>query len=132
MIESHGGWRVMSRVHKELELGNIQNVLELIRKTGKWLCKLGFFSGSPTRKKIWVCRTTFLQPEKNPSLQTHFLPPPKSFLRVQIKRLGITKSLYTANVCRDLQGLCGEIGVRGFQIYEDCMYTRNPCNFWSK
>ena len=39
---------------------------------------------------------------------------------------------YTANVCRDLQGLCGEIGVRGFQIYGDCMYTRNPCNFWSK
>ena len=36
---------------------------------------------------------------------------------------------YTANVCRDLQGLCGEIGVRGFQIYGDCMYTRNPCNF---
>ena len=38
----------------------------------------------------------------------------------------------TANVCRDLQGLCGEIRVRGFQIYGDCMYTRNPCNFWSK
>ena len=35
----------------------------------------------------------------------------------------------TANVYRDLQGLCGEIGVRGFQIYGDCMYTRNPCNF---
>ena len=36
---------------------------------------------------------------------------------------------YTANVCRDLQGLCREIGVRDFQIYEDCMYTRNrPCN----
>ena len=39
---------------------------------------------------------------------------------------------YTANVCRDLQWLCGEIGVRGFQIYGDCMYTHNPCNFWSK
>ena len=39
---------------------------------------------------------------------------------------------YTANVCRDLQGLCGKIGVRGFQIYRDCMYTRNTCNFWSK
>ena len=38
-------------------------------------------------------------------------------------------SMYTANVCSDLQGLCGEIGVRGFQIYRDCMYTRNPCNF---
>ena len=37
--------------------------------------------------------------------------------------------LYTANVYWDLQGLCGEIGVRGFQIYGDCMYNRNPCNF---
>ena len=36
---------------------------------------------------------------------------------------------YTANVCRDLQGLCREIRVQGFQIYGDCMYTRNPCNF---
>ena len=36
---------------------------------------------------------------------------------------------YTANVYRDLQGLCREIGVRGIQIYGDCMYTRNPCNF---
>ena len=34
---------------------------------------------------------------------------------------------YTANVCRELQGLCREIGVQGFQIYGDCMYTRNPC-----
>ena len=25
---------------------------------------------------------------------------------------------------RDLQGLYGEIGVQGFQIYGDCMYTR--------
>ena len=39
---------------------------------------------------------------------------------------------HTANVCRDLQGLYGEIGVWGFQISGDCMYTRNPCNFWSK
>ena len=39
---------------------------------------------------------------------------------------------YTANVCRDLQGLCREIGVQGFQIYGDCIYTCNPCNFWSK
>ena len=38
-------------------------------------------------------------------------------------------STYTANARRDLQGLCGEIGVREFQIYGDCMYTRNPCNF---
>ena len=36
---------------------------------------------------------------------------------------------YTANVYRDLQGLCGEIGVRGIQIYGDCMYTSNPCDF---
>ena len=36
---------------------------------------------------------------------------------------------YTANVCRELQGLYREIGVQGFQIYEDCMYTCNPCNF---
>ena len=34
----------------------------------------------------------------------------------------------TANVCRELHGLCREIGVQGFQIYRDCMYTRNPCN----
>ena len=31
--------------------------------------------------------------------------------------------------CKCLQGFTGEIGVRGFQIYGDCMYTRNPCNF---
>ena len=37
--------------------------------------------------------------------------------------------LYTANVYRELQGLYREIGVQGFQIYGDCMYTRNPCNF---
>ena len=36
---------------------------------------------------------------------------------------------YTANVCRELQGLYREIGVQGFQIYGDCMYTCNPCNF---
>jgi hypothetical protein len=36
---------------------------------------------------------------------------------------------YTANVYRELQGLYREIGVQGFQIYGDCMYTRNPCNF---
>ena len=28
---------------------------------------------------------------------------------------------YTANVCRDLWGVYREIGVRGFQIYGDCM-----------
>ena len=33
-------------------------------------------------------------------------------------------SFYTANVYRGLQGLCGEIRVRGFQIYGDCMYTK--------
>ena len=31
--------------------------------------------------------------------------------------------------CKCLQGLCREIAVQGFQIYGDCMYTRNPCNF---
>ena len=36
---------------------------------------------------------------------------------------------YSANVYRDLQGLYEEIGVQGFQIYGDCMFTRNPCNF---
>ena len=36
---------------------------------------------------------------------------------------------YTANVYMELQGLYSEIGVQGFQIYGDCMYTRNPCNF---
>ena len=35
----------------------------------------------------------------------------------------------TANVCRELQGLYREIRVQGFQIYGDCMYTCNPCNF---
>jgi hypothetical protein len=37
--------------------------------------------------------------------------------------------IYTANVYMELQGLCREIGVQGFQIYGDCMYTCNPCNF---
>ena len=31
-----------------------------------------------------------------------------------------------AGIYRDF---VGEIGVWGFQIYGDCMYTRNPCNF---
>ena len=39
------------------------------------------------------------------------------------------KVKHTANVCRELQGLYREIGVQGFQIYGDYMYTRNPCNF---
>ena len=42
-----------------------------------------------------------------------------------------SSALYTANVYRGLQGLYGEIGVRGFQIYGDCMYTRNPVIFKS-
>ena len=33
---------------------------------------------------------------------------------------------YTANVCRDLQGLYREIGVLGFQIYGDCMLPVIP------
>ena len=32
---------------------------------------------------------------------------------------------YTANVYRESQGLYREIGVQGFQINGDCMYTRN-------
>ena len=36
---------------------------------------------------------------------------------------------HTANVYRELQGLHTEIEVQGFQIYGDCMYTCNPCNF---
>ena len=38
-------------------------------------------------------------------------------------------NMYSANVYRELQGLYREIGVQGFQIYGDCMYTRNSCNF---
>ena len=33
---------------------------------------------------------------------------------------------YTANVYRDLQGLYGEIGVQGFQLYGDCMLPTIP------
>ena len=33
---------------------------------------------------------------------------------------------YTANVCRDLQGVYREIRVRGFQIYGDCMLPTIP------
>jgi hypothetical protein len=40
-----------------------------------------------------------------------------------------SSQMYTANVYRKLQGLCGEIGMRGFQIYGDCMYTHDPFNF---
>ena len=36
---------------------------------------------------------------------------------------------YTANVYRDLQELCGEIRVRGFQIYGDCMLPAFPAIF---
>ena len=62
-------------------------ILEKCRKVvlEKWFCKLGFFFWLETQKKnpkfadplfskIRVCRTTFL-------------PPSKSLLRVQIKRL---------------------------------------------
>ena len=44
------------------------------------------------------------------------------------EELSLKFSNYTANVYRELQGLYSEIGVQGFQIYGDCMYTRNPCN----
>ena len=43
-----------------------------------------------------------------------------------------SKWSYTANVCRDLQGLYGEIGVQGFQIYGDCMYTAIPAKIIRK
>ena len=33
---------------------------------------------------------------------------------------------YTANVYRDLRGVCREIRVRGFQIYGDCMLPTIP------
>ena len=52
-----------------------------------------------------------------------------------MKMIGLQNTLlkkvyiYTANVCRELQGLYREIGVQGFQIYGDCMYNCNPCNF---
>ena len=36
---------------------------------------------------------------------------------------------YTANVCRDLQGLCGDIGVPGFQIYGDACIPAIPVSF---
>ena len=36
---------------------------------------------------------------------------------------------YTANVYSDLQGLYGEIGVQGFQIYGDCMLSAIPVIF---
>ena len=33
---------------------------------------------------------------------------------------------YTANVCRDLRGVCREISVRGFQIYGDSLLPTIP------
>ena len=55
MSESHGGWRVMSRVHKELELGDIQNGIGTHQENWKVVMQTRiFFSGSPTRKKIRV------------------------------------------------------------------------------
>ena len=48
---------------------------------------------------------------------------------VQINMSGYHVQSYTANVYRELQGLYREIGVQEFQIYGDCMYTRNTCNF---
>ena len=47
------------------------------------------------------------------------------FLPSKLNNFELFGWLYTANVYRDLQGLCKEIGVRGFQIYGECMYTRN-------
>ena len=36
---------------------------------------------------------------------------------------------YTANVYRELRGVYGEIRVRGFQIYKDCMLPAIPVIF---
>ena len=47
-------------------------------------------------------------------------------LTTRQKKNFITLILYTANVCRELQGLCREIRVQGFQNYRDCRYTCNP------
>ena len=41
----------------------------------------------------------------------------------------IPLEMYTANVYRDLQVVYREIRVQGFQIYGDCPFTQNPCNF---
>ena len=49
--------------------------------------------------------------------------------KVQVFYSSKQSTRYTANVYRGLQGLYGEIWVRGFQIYGDCMYIRIPCNF---
>ena len=39
---------------------------------------------------------------------------------------------YTANVCRDLRGVYGEIRVRGFQIYRVCMLPTIPAIFFKE
>lgn len=39
------------------------------------------------------------------------------------------KNTYTANVYRGLRGFYGEIRVRGFQIYGDCMLPAFPAIF---
>ena len=54
-------------------------------------------------------------------------PPTKDFRDfgvAEIHKSPEKKTLYTANVYRDLQGLCREIGVQGFQIYGDCIRCR--------
>ena len=55
MSESHGGWRVMSRGHKELELGDIQNGIGTHQENWKVVMQTRiFFLGLQPEKKIRV------------------------------------------------------------------------------
>ena len=70
----------------------------------------------------------FVDSSQNPRNKKGGVSNIKVFKKSNLEPKGVL-NMYTANVCRDLQGLCWEMGVRGFQIYGDCMYTPNPCNF---
>ena len=75
-----------------------------------------------------------------PTLQYHSVQNPIALWLVQLRYVplhylgtpgtsrGVTSLKFGCLHCKCLQGLCREIGVQGFQIYGDCMYTRNPCN----
>ena len=43
--------------------------------TEKWFCNLKKGGFIVSHLFFWVCRTTFLQPEKNPIMQNHFSTP---------------------------------------------------------
>ena len=47
----------------------------------------------------------------------------------KIMKCGDSLYMVHCKCLQGFQGLCGEIGVQGIQIYGDCMYTGNPCNF---